>query len=106
MRSTQTAMASHGRFATSATVSMTAAHQGCSAMWGWGRPSLAGAGRDAGKDAGLAPSWFSGDMAHLLDAVRDARDGERVCFHETTAAVAAAGRIPVADRSKSGRACR
>jgi hypothetical protein len=97
MTTTQTARASEGRSVTSATVSSTAAHQGWSA-----RPrGTRGAGGVAG--AGLARSCFSGGMAHLLAAVRGARDGERGSLHWTTPPVAAAGRDPVGGRSKSGR---
>ena len=101
MTTTQTARASEGRSATSATVSSTAAHQGWSAMPGATR----GAGGVAGgvEGAGLARSCFSGGMAHLLAAVRGARDGERVFLHWTTPPVAAAGQEPVTGRSKSGR---
>jgi hypothetical protein len=62
-----------------------------------------GGGVPGGMADALARSCFSGGMAHLLAAVRGARDGERRHLHWTTPPVAVAGREPVGARSKSGR---
>jgi hypothetical protein len=100
MTTTQTAKASQGRSATSATVSSTAAHHGRSA-----RAVALEVDGEVGGAAGAGPArcWFSGGMAHLLSAVRGARDGERGFLHWTTPAVATAGQEPGTGRSKSGR---
>jgi hypothetical protein len=106
MTTTQTAMASQGRSATSATVSSTAAHHGSARA---GAPeagdSVGDAVGGAAVAAGADPArWrFSGGMAHLLSAVRGARDGARGFLHWTTPTVATAGQEPVGGRSKSGR---